>query len=73
MEVFTFIVLIVLITQFFEYRKSMAKLNAKVGEVNDSQVQKELENVKQRLIVLERIVTDKNYDLNEEFGKIRGE
>jgi len=73
MEVFTFIVLIVLITQFFEYRKSMAKLNAKVGEVNDSQMQKELENVKQRLIVLERIVTDKNYDLNEEFGKIRGE
>ncbi|HDZ09445.1 hypothetical protein [Pseudohongiella sp.] len=71
MEVFTFIVLIVLITQFFEYRKSMAKLNAKVGEANDSQVQKELENVKQRLIVLERIVTDKNYDLNEEFGKIR--
>lgn len=24
-------------------------------------------------IVLERIVTDKNYDLNEELGKIRGE
>ena len=73
MEVFIFIVLIVLITQFFDYRKSMAKLNVKLGEVNDSQVQKELENVKQRLIVLERIVTDKNYDLNEEFGKIRGE
>jgi predicted Holliday junction resolvase-like endonuclease len=73
MEVFVFIVLIVLITQFFDYRKSMAKLNAKVSEVNDGQMQKELENVKQRLIVLERIVTDKNYDLNEEFGKIRGE
>lgn len=73
MEIFAFIVLIVLIIQFFEYRKSMAKLKAKVGEVNDSQLQKELENVKQRLIVLERIVTDKNYDLNEEFGKIRGE
>lgn len=73
MEVFVFIVLIVLITQFFDYRKSMAKLNAKVSEVNDGQMQKELENVKQRLIVLERIVTDKNYELNEEFGKIRGE
>lgn len=73
MEVFVFIVLIVLITQFFDYRKSMAKLNAKVSEVNDGQVQKELDNIKQRLIVLERIVTDKNYDLNEEFGKIRGE
>ncbi|MEX0740738.1 MAG: hypothetical protein WD071_15490 [Pseudohongiella sp.] len=70
MEVFIFIVLIVLITQFFDYRKSMAKLNAKVGEVNEGQVQRELDNVKQRLAVLERIVTDKNYDLNEELGKL---
>ncbi|OFE12807.1 hypothetical protein PHACT_06375 [Pseudohongiella acticola] len=70
MEVFAFIVMIVLITQFFDYRKSMAKLNNKVSEVNDSQVQKELENVKQRLAVLERIVTDKNYDLKEELGKL---
>lgn len=71
MDIFIFIVLIVLITQFFDYRKSMAKLNVKLGEVNDSQLQKELDNVKQRLVVLERIVTDKNYELNEEFGKIR--
>lgn len=71
MDIFIFIVLLVLITQFFDYRKSMAKLNAKLGEVNEGQLQKELDNVKQRLVVLERIVTDKNYELNEEFGKIR--
>lgn len=65
-----FIVLIVLITQFFEYRKSMVKLNAKVTNINESAVQKELDNVKQRLAVLERIVTDRNYDLNEELRKI---
>lgn len=67
-----YIVLIVLITQYFEYRKSMTKLDRKVSSISDNEVQKELDNVKQRLIVLERIVTDKNYDLNEELSKIKG-
>jgi hypothetical protein len=66
-----FIVLIVLISQFFDYRKSMAKLNTKVSDINENAVQKELDNVKQRLAVLERIVTDKSYDLNDELSKIR--
>tara|TARA_R110002072_G_scaffold170552_2_gene324151 strand:+ start:85412 stop:85645 length:234 start_codon:yes stop_codon:yes gene_type:complete len=66
-----FIVLIVLITQFFEYRKSMAKLNTKVTDISDSSVQRELDNVKQRLAVLERIVTDKSYDLNDELSKMK--
>jgi hypothetical protein len=65
-------VLIVLITQYFEYRKSMTKLDRKVSSISDNEVQKELDNVKQRLIVLERIVTDKNYDLNDELSKIKG-
>lgn len=64
--------LIVLITQYFEYRKSMTKLDRKVSSISDNEVQKELDNVKQRLIVLERIVTDKNYDLNDELSKIKG-
>ena len=67
-----YIVLIVLITQYFEYRKSMTKLDRKVSSISDNEIQKELDNVRQRLIVLERIVTDKNYDLNEAFSKIKG-
>jgi hypothetical protein len=67
-----YIVLIVLITQYFEYRKSMTKLDRKVSSISDNEIQKELDNVKQRLIVLERIVTDKNYDLNDELSKIKG-
>jgi hypothetical protein len=67
-----YIVLIVLITQYFEYRKSMTKLDRKVSSISDNEIQKELDNVRQRLIVLERIVTDKNYDLNEELSKIKG-
>jgi hypothetical protein len=67
-----YIVLIVLITQYFGYRKSMTKLDRKVSSISDNEIQKELDNVKQRLIVLERIVTDKNYDLNDELSKIKG-
>lgn len=67
-----YIVLIVLITQYFEYRKSMTKLNHKVGSISDNEIRKELENVRQRLAVLEGIVTDKNYDLNDELHRIRG-
>jgi hypothetical protein len=65
-------VLIVLITQYFGYRKGMTKLDRKVSSISDNEIQKELDNVKQRLIVLERIVTDKNYDLNDELSKIKG-
>jgi len=67
-----YIVLIVLITQYFQYRKSMTTLDRKVSSISDNEIQKELDNVKQRLIVLERIVTDKNYDLNDELSKIKG-
>jgi hypothetical protein len=67
-----YIVLIVLITQYFGYRKGMTKLDRKVSSISDNEIQKELDNVKQRLIVLERIVTDKNYDLNDELSKIKG-
>lgn len=67
-----YIVLIVLITQYFEYRKSMTKLNHKVTSISENEIQKELDNVRQRLAVLERIVTDKNYDLNDELHRIKG-
>lgn len=67
-----YIVLIVLITQYFEYRKGMTKLNHKVTSISENEIQKELDNVRQRLAVLERIVTDKNYDLNDELHKIKG-
>jgi hypothetical protein len=50
----------------------MTKLDRKVSSISDNEIQKELDNVRQRLIVLERIVTDKNYDLNEAFSKIKG-
>lgn len=70
MDVFIFIVAIVFIANYFSYKKEMAKLGNKVEHVEDSVMQKELDNIKQRLIVLERIVTDKDYELNKEFSKL---
>lgn len=67
MEVFLFVIAIILISNYFSYKKEMLKLGHKVDKVEDGLVQKDLEAVKQRLAVLEKIITDKNYDLNEEF------
>ena len=67
MNVFLFVIAIVLIGNFFSYKKEMARLGSKVERVEDNVTQKELEAIKQRLIVLEKILTDKHYDLNEEF------
>ena len=70
MDVFIFIVAIVFIANYFSYKKEMAKLGTKVDHVEDNAMKNELDNVKQRLIVLERIVTDKNYDLNEKLSNL---
>lgn len=70
MDVFLFIIAIVLIGNFFSYKKEMAKLGTKVDHAEESAVKNELANIKQRLIVLEKIVTDKNYDLNEEISSL---
>ncbi len=70
MDVFIFIVAIVFIANYFSYKKEMAKLGTKVDHVEDNATQKELENIKQRLIVLERIVTDKQYDLNSQLSDL---
>jgi hypothetical protein len=71
MDVFLFVIAIVLISNFFSYKKEMAKLGSKVDHVEDNAMKNELDNIKQRLIVLEKIVTDKNYELNEEISNLK--
>ena len=70
MDVFIFVVAIVLIINYFSYKKEMAKLGTKVDHVEDNMTQKEQDSIKQRLIVLERIVTDKQYDLNAQISDL---
>lgn len=56
---------------YFEHKKSQMKLQAKLSDMEHGQVHKELAEIKQRLVVLERIVTDRGYSLNEEFATLR--
>jgi hypothetical protein len=47
------------------------KMMTKMNQMEEGAVQRELVAIKQRLAVLEKIVTDKRYDLNEEFNSLR--
>ena len=66
----TFIAIIVIAGNYFNYKTTVAKLGDRMDDMEDSNLQKELDNIKQRLAVLEKIITDKNYDLNEEFSEL---
>ena len=65
-----YVVLIVLIGSYFDYKKSLTQVSKKMNQMEEGQVQKELEAIKQRLAVLERIVTDRNYELHDEFSRL---
>ena len=69
MEVWFFITLIVFGVFFFEYKKTTTNKKFIMDANGQGVVQKELEQIKQRLGVLEKIITDNNYDLNEEFSQ----
>lgn len=72
MDVFTMVVIIVFIgcatgvaTEFF---KSRAKMASKA----DPAVQREVEDLRKRVEVLEQIVTDDKYDLAKEINRLDG-
>jgi hypothetical protein len=69
--VFLFVLCISGMGMFFDYRKQQLKMMAKMNQLEESSVQRELAAIKQRLAVLEKIVTDKRYDLDEEFNSLR--
>jgi|ADGO01.1.fsa_nt_gi hypothetical protein len=69
--VFGFCAVMGLAGMYFEHRKAQMKLQAKLTEMQQGDVQKELAAIKQRLVVLERIITDKGYHLNEEFAALQ--
>ena len=71
MLVFGFSGIMGLAGMFFEHKKAQMKLQAKLSEMQEGQVQQELAEIKQRLIVLERIVTDKGYHVAEEISALR--
>jgi Tfp pilus assembly protein PilO len=70
MIIFLFILCISGMGMFFEYRKQQLKMMAKMNAMDEGKLQRDLAAIKQRLAVLEKIITDKRYDLDEEFKSL---
>lgn len=69
--VFLFVLPIVTMGIFTNHKKEMAALNTKLDQSEKKRIDDELKAVKTRLEVLEAIVTDKKYQLNEEISSLR--
>ena len=68
---FLFVLPITLFGIFTGHRKEMMKMNAKLGSSEIDNVKNELDAVKARLEVVEAIVTDKQYQLNQELAALK--
>lgn len=70
---FCFVLPIVFIGIWSSHKKDMAKLNMELGKSELANMQNELAAVKTRLEVLEAIVTDKKYQLDQEITRLGSE
>ncbi|WP_026376736.1 DUF2746 domain-containing protein [Aestuariibacter salexigens] len=67
---FAFVLPIVFFGIWTTHKKEMAKADTKLNSSEKENLKNELAAVKSRLEVLEAIVTDKKYQLNEEIGQL---
>ena len=68
---FAFVLPIVLIGTWASHKKEMAKANANLNNSEKENMKNELAAVKNRLEVLEAIVTDKKYQLAQEITELK--
>jgi hypothetical protein len=68
---FAFVMPIVMVATWTSHRKDMAKVNATLNDSEKENLHNELKAVKSRLEVLEAIVTDKKYQLNQEITALK--
>lgn len=71
-EIFEMIVIIVVVYYVYKLVIDLAKHKSQNSEAMselDSRVTK-IEELEQRIVVLEKIVTDKNYDLKDQIDKL---
>lgn len=71
--IFAFVLPIVFIGMWTQHKKDMVKANIELGKSEKTNMQNELAAVKTRLEVLEAIVTDKKYQLDQEITSLRSE
>lgn len=70
MEFWFFIAVIAITFGYFDYRHKMKDLELKVNNSEKVNLEEELQSIKHRLVVLEKIVTDRRYQLEEEIDKL---
>ena len=56
---------------FFKYKVKMKQLETRLNEAEKVKLFDEMQSVKHRLVVLEKIVTDKGYEVREEIEKLK--
>lgn len=70
---FMFVLPIAFFAIWTSHKKEMVKLNKELGKSEQANMQNELAAVKTRLEVLEAIVTDKKYQLDQEITNLRSQ
>lgn len=56
---------------YFKYKTKMKQLETKLQESEKVKMIDEMQSIKHRLVVLEKIITDKGYEVNEEIQNLR--
>lgn len=68
------VIVLVFIVEYFKYKKStnqhLRKLEKELENNSTVEIEKELTLLKERVIVLERIVTDQNYELERKIRSL---
>ncbi len=66
--------LIVFITEYFKYKRNtsaqIGELKKEMDENSTDELEKEVAELKERIVVLESIVTDRNYDLGRKISNL---
>lgn len=68
---FAFVLPIIMVGTWSSHKKEMAKSNANLNHSEKENMKNQLAAIKSRLEVLEAIVTDKKYQLDQEITKLK--
>ena len=66
--VFAFVIYIVKMSN--EHEKQKMKIKSGFFERENDDIKQEIQELKERIVTLEKIVTDDNFDLKKEFDKL---
>lgn len=74
MAIMTPVILIVLISEYFKYKKATSEQLNRLGkELHDNstrELEQEVASLRQRIQVLEEIVTDRGFELDRKIGNL---